>query len=175
MYRKNVCCFIFNEHLHFLSCVRINSSYFQCVQGGIEPDDTDITLTALREIKEEIGLEPFDVTFVQEIPPPDNDPMRFTYELRPTAPLRAHGFRGQAQRVLLFYAPASVIDRVCLVPPSEQAAPAEFSRVAWLPAELLAEQCSPEKAHIIQAVCAIAPPLAAQYLKDHGIKAASNA
>lgn len=164
MYRKNVCCFIFNECVQFLGCVRIDSAYLQCVQGGIEASDKDIVLTALREIKEEIGLNAADVRFVSEIPPPDNDPTRFRYELRPGANLRRFGYRGQEQRVLLFFMPSRGIEKVVVVPPKDQKAPQEFSRVEWVTMEALVRSCPPEKAHIFKAVAAVAPELARDFL-----------
>lgn len=169
MYRKNVCCFVFNEFVEFLGCVRVNSDYLQCVQGGVEKDDHDVVLTAMREIKEEIGLEPSDVRYVGEVPPPDNNPLNFRYELSPTANLRRFGFRGQEQRILLFFVWSKTINKMVLVPPRNQAAPQEFSRVEWVSMKQLQQRCPPEKAHIFAAVAAVAPAMASEFLKASGI------
>ncbi|KPA80750.1 hypothetical protein ABB37_04206 [Leptomonas pyrrhocoris] len=169
MYRPNVCCFIFNEKVEFLSCQRIKSEHYQCVQGGIEARDHDVTLAAFREIEEEIGLRPEDLTFVQEIPPPNGDAMNFAYSLSAHANLRSYGYIGQKQRVLLFYTPSANIEKVVLIPPPELHAQQEFRKVEWLPIEELTARSMPEKMHIFRAVSAVAPDLARSFLQSRGI------
>ncbi|KAK7198062.1 Nudix hydrolase 2 [Novymonas esmeraldas] len=171
MYRPNVCVFLFNEKVEFLGCQRVKSEHFQCVQGGIESTDTDVTLAALREVEEEIGLKPQDLTFVQEIPPPNGDPMNFAYSLSAGANLRRFGYIGQKQRILLFFTPSANISKVVLVPPPELHALQEFRKVEWMPIEELVAKTLPEKAHIFKAVAAVAPDLARAFLqkkKNHG-------
>ncbi|KPI86689.1 putative NUDIX hydrolase dihydroneopterin triphosphate pyrophosphohydrolase/hydrolase [Leptomonas seymouri] len=166
MYRPNVCCFIFNEKLQFLGCQRMKSEHYQCVQGGIESGDHDVTLAAFREIEEEIGLKPQDLVFVQEIPPPNGDPMNFAYSLAPNANLRRVGYVGQKQRILLFYTPSANIEKVVLIPPPELHAQQEFRRVEWLSMEELTARSTPEKAHIFRSVSAVAPNLARNFLQS---------
>lgn len=166
MYRKNVCSFIFNEDGLYLACFRVKGDYYQCVQGGIEASDTNIEVAARREIEEEIGLSGDDVTFVQEIAPPNGDPMKFSYLLRPQANLRRYGFIGQQQRVLLFFMPAATINKVVLVPPPQLHAQQEFSRVEWLAASELTARCPPEKVHIFETVTKLASPIVKQFLES---------
>jgi 8-oxo-dGTP pyrophosphatase MutT (NUDIX family) len=174
MYRPNVCCFIFNEKVEFLGCQRIKSEHYQCVQGGIEKRDDDVTLAAFREIEEEIGLKPEDLCFVQEIPPPNGDAMNFAYELSAHANLRRFGYIGQKQRILLFFTPSSNIEKVVLVPPPELHALQEFRKVAWMPIEELTARSLPEKAHIFRAVSAVAPDLARAFLRSKGLLPAAS-
>ena len=169
MYRPNVCCFIFNEKEVFLGCQRIKSDHYQCVQGGIEKRDHDVRLAAFREIEEEIGLKPEDLTFVQEIPPPNGDPMNFAYQLSSHANLRRFGYIGQKQRVLLFFTPSTSIDKVVLIPPPGLHALQEFRKVEWMPIEELTARSLPEKAHIFRAVSVVAPDLVRTFLRSKGL------
>lgn len=166
MYRPNVCCFIFNEKVEFLGCQRMSSEHYQCVQGGIESRDDDVALAAFREIEEEIGLKPADLIFVQEIPPPNGDPMNFSYQLSSHANLRRHGYIGQKQRILLFFTAAANIEKVVLTPPPELHALQEFRRVEWMSIDELTARSLPEKAHIFRAVAAVAPGLARTFLQS---------
>lgn len=169
MYRPNVCVFLFNERVEFLGCQRMKTEHYQCVQGGIESRDVDVTLAAFREIEEEIGLKPEDLTFVQEIPPPNGDPMNFAYTLSNEANLRRYGYVGQKQRILLFFTPSENISKVVLIPPPELHALQEFRRVAWMSIEELTSKSLPEKAHIFKAVSEVAPSLARAFLKKSGL------
>ncbi|KAG5511969.1 hypothetical protein GH5_07921 [Leishmania sp. Ghana 2012 LV757] len=171
MYRPNVCVFLFNENVEFLGCQRMKTDHFQCVQGGIETCDVDITLAALREVKEEIGLKPEDLTFVQEISPPNGDPMSFAYTLAANANLRRFGYVGQKQRILLFFTPSENISKVTLIPPPELNASQEFRRVEWMPIEQLITKSLPEKMHIFKAVGEVAPDIARAFLKKKGLVA----
>ncbi|GET85742.1 hypothetical protein, conserved [Leishmania tarentolae] len=171
MYRPNVCAFVFNETVEFLGCQRMGSSHFQCVQGGIEAGDADIRLAALREVEEEIGLKPKDLIFIQELPPPNGDPMSFAYTLAANANLRCFGYVGQKQRILLFFTPSENISRVVLLPPPELNASQEFQKVEWMPLDELIAKSPPEKVHIFKAVGAVAPAIARAFLKEKGLLA----
>ncbi|CCW69027.1 unnamed protein product [Phytomonas sp. Hart1] len=165
MYRKNVCCFIFNDDLKFLGCVRIDNGQYQCVQGGIETEDMDNVLEAgLREIKEEIGLLPHDVHFVQEIQPPNGDPTVFRYKTK-ALKNKYKNCIGQEQRILLFYAHESVIKKTVVIPPKELKIRREFRRVLWVSMDELCEKCPPIKTHIFKMVNELAIPIAKDYLK----------
>ncbi|CAC9442742.1 NUDIX hydrolase dihydroneopterin triphosphate pyrophosphohydrolase/hydrolase [Leishmania infantum JPCM5] len=171
MYRPNVCVFLFNEKMEFLGCQRMKTDHFQCVQGGIEACDVDIRLAALREVEEEIGLKPQDLIFVQEIPPPNGDPMKFAYTLASNANLRRFGYVGQKQRILLFFTPSENISKVVLIPPPELHASQEFRKVEWMPIEQLIAKSLPEKVHIFKAVGEVAPGIARAFLKKRGLLA----
>ncbi|EPY18559.1 NUDIX hydrolase, conserved [Strigomonas culicis] len=166
MYRPNVCAFLFNENVEFLGCLRIRSTYFQTVQGGIEKEDTDVLLAAYREIDEEIGIKKDMLEFVQEILPPDGDPKTFRYTLAPKANLRRYGYIGQEQRILLFFMKKAHIQHVNVVTPKEAGVPQEFERVEWMSMDQLRQRCSPEKAHIFALVAQLAPPIAQAYLRE---------
>lgn len=175
MYRANVCAILFNENEEILGCLRMPSRrnpgrglHYQFIQGGVERDDRNIVLAALREINEEVGLLPSDVEFVQEILPPSGDPKEFRYRLAPESNLRVrHGYEGQEQRMLLFFAPASVIHRVVLVPPpsSGKGAPKqEFSKVEWMTFQTLKCKGHPEKLKLFEKLSHLAPPIMKAYL-----------
>ncbi|RNF26716.1 putative NUDIX hydrolase, conserved [Trypanosoma conorhini] len=166
MYRKNVCAIIFNEDLFFLGCKRINSDLYQFVQGGIEKRDTDLLQAAYRELQEEIGLLQEDLQFVGEILPASGDPREFRYELRSTANLRRFGFRGQEQRLMLFFTQADNIGKVNLVPPKGSGALQEFSHVEWMKIEDIIARCPKEKAHIFIAVRNLGLPMAKAFLRS---------
>ncbi|CCW64431.1 unnamed protein product [Phytomonas sp. EM1] len=164
MYRKNVCCFIFTDNLDFLGCVRIDNGQYQCVQGGIEEhEQNNIVEAGLREIKEEIGLLPHDVELVQEIPPPNGDPTVFRYKSKSLR--KKYKVIGQEQRILLFYAPRDIIQKVVVIPPKNLKARREFERVEWVSMAELCEKCPPSKAHIFKLVNELALPIARNYLK----------
>ncbi|ORC91138.1 putative NUDIX hydrolase, conserved [Trypanosoma theileri] len=167
MYRKNVCVVIFNEDLNFLACQRLHQKEYQFVQGGIESkDDGDNVLNAAyREVREEIGLERYALSFVAEIPPPNGDPRAFRYTLRDGANLRRFGYIGQEQRLLLFFTPAQNIHKMSVIPPPDTDALQEFARVVWMPIEEIVERCPAEKRHIFHAVATLAPPLARAFLQ----------
>ncbi|KAG5511375.1 hypothetical protein JKF63_07338 [Porcisia hertigi] len=169
MYRLNVCVFIFNERVEFLGCQRMKTEYFQCVQGGVEAGDANITLAAMREIEEEIGLKPQDVIFVQEVPPPNGDPMEFAYTLVSNAKLSRLGYIGQMQRILMFFTPSKNISKMVLIPPPDLNASQEFRRVQWMPIERLIAMSAPEKLHIFKAVGKVAPGIARSFLKVRGL------
>ncbi|KAH8607063.1 NUDIX domain [Trypanosoma vivax] len=149
-----------------MACQRVREEKLQFVQGGVESDDVDLLQAALREVEEEIGLCPNDLSFVGEIKPPSGDPREFRYTLRPNANLRRFGYVGQEQRLMLFYAPASCIEKVRLVPPPESGAQQEFSRVEWMAIENIIRFCPSEKQHIFAAVARLAPPMASAFLKN---------
>lgn len=164
MYRPNVCAFIFNEFEEFLACLRIRSTYFQTVQGGIEKRDTDVVLAAYREIEEEIGIKKEMIDFVQEILPPNGDPKTFRYTLATNANLRRYGYVGQEQRILIFFMKKENTKHINVVTPKEAGVPQEFQRVEWMSIDELRQKCSPEKAHIFQIVSQLAPPIVQEYL-----------
>eukprot|EP00796_Vickermania_ingenoplastis_P008803 gene8803-6189_t len=168
MYRKNVCAILFNEEGKVLGCNRVNEmEQYQFIQGGVEDTDTDVVKAALREIKEEVGLDPEDVTFVGEVHPPSGDPKDFRYDLRPSAGLRRQGFVGQEQRMLLFYAHTSVLDKISLVPPAHlKGAKQEFDRVEWLTFSDFLDKAHWEKHLLFALLGRTVPPKIAAYLQQ---------
>eukprot|EP00796_Vickermania_ingenoplastis_P008801 gene8801-6187_t len=167
MYRNNVCAIIFNEEGKVLACRRRRAKNYQFVQGGVEQTDPDIVEAALREIHEEVGLQPPDVTFVAEVMPPSGNPAEFRYELAPSANLRRYGYVGQQQRMLLFYASSAVIDKVVLIPPPElKDARQEFDAVEWMTFEDLLARGHPAKLGLFQKLATLSPPLIQAFVQQ---------
>jgi len=174
MYRPNVCAIIFNEQKKILGCRRVGNDrhpdrpqYFQFIQGGIESTDKNIVEAALREIHEEVGLTSADVVFVQEVLPPSGDPKEFRYRLAPQSNLRLrHGYEGQQQRMVLWFAPSAVLQRVVLVPPPtmEGSPQQEFDHIEWMSFPELLAKGHPEKLGLFEKLAFLTPPMMEAFL-----------
>ena len=64
-YRLNVAMIVFNEENKVLLCRRKNSENWQFPQGGVDGDE-DITEAMYRELNEEVGLLPEQVTITAQ-------------------------------------------------------------------------------------------------------------
>lgn len=143
------------------------AQHYQFVQGGIERNDKDVVAAALREIQEEVGLTSAEVTFVQEVLPPSGDPKEFRYRLAPESNLRRrHGYEGQEQRMVLFFAPSSAIQRVVLIPPpTMKGSPQqEFDEVRWMTFAELLDKGHPEKLVLFEKLSLLTPPVMEVFL-----------
>ena len=169
MYRKNVCAVLFNERGELLACHRRDRKAWQCVQGGID-DREQVLAAAWREINEEIGLDAtrHGVRYVCEIPPPNGDPTALRYILPPRAgqTIRAQGFIGQEQRLLLFYCPSTMAASVCLCPPpgSLPAVKQEFRSVRWMAISEFLTKVSSHKQAIFDVIATTGLQLAHAFL-----------
>ncbi len=66
-FRANVGIIIFNDHGQVLLAKRYNQDSWQFPQGGVDENETPL-MAMYRELYEELGLKPQDVTLVQSIP-----------------------------------------------------------------------------------------------------------
>lgn len=171
LWRRNVVAVIFNEDGHVLGCNRKDRKGWQCVQGGVEDDDKEILAAAWREIDEEIGLleKEHRLEFVSVLPPPNNDPtvLRYKFPKFAAPGLRAQGYVGQQQELLLFFAPKEAIKFVRLVPtPQHIAAGAkqEFRGVSWLSFEEFIPKTSDFKLHIFSHMHTTSWPIIVDFL-----------
>ena len=167
MFRKNVAAVIFNECGDFLACHRKDRKSWQCVQGGVE-DEEDVVAAARREIFEEIGLNSKEhgIRFVGEIPPPDGDPAKLRYLLPKFAgaKIRAQGYIGQEQRLLLFYAPSSSTAFVQVVPVRDSGLKQEFCKVQWMNMSQFLTKVSEYKQHIFDVIARDGLPMVHSFL-----------
>jgi 8-oxo-dGTP pyrophosphatase MutT (NUDIX family) len=171
MWRRNVVAVIFNEEGHVLGCNRKDRKGWQCVQGGVEDNDSELVAAAWREIDEEVGLLEKDhhVEFVAAIPPPNNDPtiLRYRFPKYAAPGLQAQGYVGQQQELLLFFAPKESIKFVRLVPTPEHVAAGakqEFRSVAWLSFEDFIPKTSDFKLHIFTHMHSASWPVIVEFL-----------
>ena len=95
-YRLNVAMIVFNEENKVLLCKRKNSENWQFPQGGVD-DDEDITQAMYRELNEEVGLLPEQVTITAQ----SKD--LIYYDIPPNIRSMVLGgkFKGQAQKYFL--------------------------------------------------------------------------
>ena len=95
-YRLNVAMIVFNEENKVLLCRRKNSENWQFPQGGVD-DDEDITQAMYRELNEEVGLLPEQVTITAQ------SKGLFYYDIPPNIRSMVLGgkFKGQAQKYFL--------------------------------------------------------------------------
>lgn len=194
MFRRNVVALIFNEKKEFLACHRLDRKGWQCVQGGVEDDDQLAMVTvdretgiavvageddqsvvvqelplpaAWRELDEEVGLAPeHGVEFVGWLRPPTREAFQYCFPRFAAKRLREQGYVGQVQTVLVFYAPSTALEHICLLPPQLRPGKAgslppndvpidampkqEFRSCAWMEAELFAKKSPGVKQHIFK-------------------------
>lgn len=179
MFRNNVVAALVNEDGQILGCNRRDRKGYQCVQGGVDEGE-DFLAAAWREIDEEIGLTPdHGVSFIGFVPPPQGDATKLRYLLpKYAAPsLRAQGYVGQQQTLLLFYCPRVAIQHVRLVPTIEQArsgAKQEFRGVQWMPLDEFLLKVGDLRLHIFQHLAKTIPDMIDQFFAADGPKRNAN-
>lgn len=170
MFRRNVAVVIFNEDSQVLACYRKDRKGWQCVQGGIDGDE-DVIAAAWREIEEEIGLTAdHGVQFVCTVQPPHGDATKLRYLLPKFASpkLRAEGYIGQQQEIVLFFAPRIAAESVRLIPSQEdciaRGIKQEFRRVEWMTWEDFLPKTGDIRRHIFSYMAIATPPLMTVFL-----------
>lgn len=125
-YRKNVACFVINNHGQILVCKRADShGTWQLPQGGIEKGES-ILDTAYRELSEEIGTN--DVELIGML---DNS---IFYDWPPEK--KIDGFLGQEQHYVLFRIKNNAVLNL------NTYEPAEFCETSWVYADEFRELVS---------------------------------